>query len=209
MNLVDQIHGGYVHNRRCRVLSDAIAKLIPQNARVLDVGCGDGLISKIIQQKRPDIAIEGVDVLVRPDTHIEVKHFDGDHLPYPDSSFDAVIFIDVLHHTNDPAILIAEAARVTRGVVLFKDHRRNGVLAGPTLHFMDWVGNARHGVSIPANYWPEERWRETFERLNLTVKDWTSDVPLYPPWAAWVFGRSLHFVAAVAKEGSRSAAKGL
>lgn len=199
MSLVDQIHGGYVHNRRCRVLSEAIARLIPQNARVLDVGCGDGLISKIIRDQRSDINIEGVDVLVRPDAHIEVKHFDGTHLPYPDRSFDAVTFIDVLHHTEDPSVLIAEAARVTRNVVIFKDHRRNGFLAGPTLHFMDWVGNARHGVSIPANYWPEKRWLDAFQRLGLTVKSWTTDVALYPEWASWIFGRSLHFVASVAR----------
>jgi SAM-dependent methyltransferase len=202
MNLVDQIHGGYVHNRRCHVLSEAIAKLIPQNARVLDVGCGDGLLSKIIHEKRPDISIEGVDVLVRPNTHIPVKHFDGSHLPYPDRSFDAVIFVDVLHHTDDPASLIEEAARVSNNVVVFKDHRRNGFLAGPTLHFMDWVGNARHGVSIPANYWPERRWRETFQRHGLTVQHWTSEVPLYPPWASWAFGRGLHFVAAVSRAGN-------
>jgi len=199
MKLLDHVHEGYVHDRRTKVLSDAMAPLLPENGRVLDVGCGDGLISKIIREKRADIAVEGIDVLVRPNAHIPVKQFDGQHLPYTDVSFDAVMFIDVLHHTDDPGVLICEAARVSKSLLLFKDHARDGFLAGSTLRFMDWVGNTRHGVSIPANYWPEKLWRDTFAQLDLTVKYWTHDVPLYPRWASWVFGRSLHFIACLTK----------
>src|SRR5574337_547653 len=72
MKLLDQIHEGYVYDRRTRVLSARMAQLLPENSRVLDIGCGDGLISKSIQEKRADIAIEGIDVLLRPETHIPV-----------------------------------------------------------------------------------------------------------------------------------------
>ena len=197
MGVLDRVHGDYVHRRRTAVLSRVISGLLPRNARVLDVGCGDGLLSRIIMTSRPDVTIEGIDVLVRPSTHIPVRPFNGVQLPYQDDAFDGVMFVDVLHHTDDPEVLLREAGRVTRGVVVMKDHRRNGILAGPTLRFMDWIGNARHGVAIPANYWPEQRWRETFARLNLDVLSWTEDVPLYPAWASWLFGRSLHFVASV------------
>ncbi len=193
------MHEGYVHNRRAQVLSEAMAQLLPENGRVLDVGCGDGLISRLIWEKRADITVEGIDVLLRPKAHIPVKQFDGQHLPYADGSFDAVLFIDVLHHTDDPAVLIREAARVSGNVVLLKDHTRDGFLAGPTLRFMDGVGNARHGVSIPANYWPEKLWRETFAQLDLALNYWTRDLPLYPWWASWAFGRSLHFIACLTK----------
>jgi SAM-dependent methyltransferase len=199
MKLVEQVHGGYVYGRRTRVLSEALAGLIPGNARVLDIGCGDGLISRMIQDKRPDISIEGIDVLIRPNVYIPVRQFDGVHLPYDDNTFDVAMFVDVLHHTDNPSLLIRDAARVSRNLLLLKDHRRNGLLAGPTLRFMDWVGNERHGVRIPANYWPEKRWREAFASLDLSVTHWTDDVPLYPFWASWLFGRSLHFIASMSK----------
>lgn len=196
---LNRIHESYVYARRVRVLSHIMASLLPKNSRVLDIGCGDGLISKSIQEKRADIKIEGIDVLLRPKAYISVKQFDGNHLPYADISFDAVMLVDVLHHADNPVMLIYEAVRVSKGLLLVKDHTRDGFFAEPILRFMDWVGNKRHGVSIPANYWPEKLWRETFARLNLTVNYWTKDVPLYPWWASWIFGRSLHFVASLAK----------
>lgn len=193
MSLLGNLHGRYVHSRRVRVLRDTLAGLLPQKARVLDVGCGDGLLASLIVEQRPDLEISGIDVLVRPGTKIPVSEFDGSHIPFGDQSFDAVMFVDVLHHTDDPAVLLAEAKRVARQTII-KDHRLNGVLAGPTLRFMDWMGNAPHGVVLPYNYWPHEKWQESFASLNLKVLEWKEDLQLYPKPADWVFGRSLHFV---------------
>jgi SAM-dependent methyltransferase len=135
--------------------------------------------------------------LVRPQTHISVREFDGRTIPHPHGSFDAVLFVDVLHHTEDPMVLLREAVRVTREAIVIKDHTLNGWLASPTLRFMDWVGNKRHGVSLPYNYWPREKWERAFGELGLRVRDWNSKVRLYPFPAGLVFGRSLHFVARI------------
>ena len=193
MSLLGNLHGRYVHSRRVRVLRDTLAGLLPKKGRVLDVGCGDGLLASLIMEQRPDLEISGIDVLVRPGTKIPVSEFDGSHIPFDDQSFDAVMFVDVLHHTDDPAVLLAEARRVA-GRTVIKDHRLNGLLAGPTLRFMDWVSNAPHGVVLPYNYWPHEKWQASFASLNLKVLEWKEDLQLYPKPADWVFGRSLHFV---------------
>jgi hypothetical protein len=71
----------------------------------------------------------------------------------------------------------------------------DGLLAYARLRFMDWVGNARHGVVLPYNYWPERRWRDAFADLRLTTQDWRSELGLYPPPASIVFGHGLHFIA--------------
>jgi SAM-dependent methyltransferase len=105
------------------------------------------------------------------------------------------MFVDVLHHTDDPEVLIAEAARVARRSIVIKDHTKDGLLAGRTLAFMDWVGNARHGVALPYNYWPRRRWQEMADRRGLRVERWIDRLGLYPWWARWVFERKLHFVA--------------
>jgi SAM-dependent methyltransferase len=195
MSILDYIHERYSYNRRINTLSDHLAEVIPPGARTLDVGCGDGQVAHLIMQKRPDVEIKGIDVLVRPHTKIPVAEFDGQVIPYSKADFDVVMFNDVLHHTIDPMILLREGVRVASKALVIKDHTCDGLLAGPTLKFMDQVGNARHGVALPCNYWPELRWLNTFEILDLSISTWKKDLRLYPRWADLVFGRSLHFVA--------------
>ncbi len=195
MRLLATLHGTLVFDRRTRVLSECFAEMLPADARVLDVGCGDGLIDHLIAERRPDVTITGVDLILRPETHIPVTQFDGKRIPFDDGAFDVVMFVDVLHHTEDPEILLAEACRVANRAVVLKDHTRDGFLAGPTLRFMDWVGNAPHGIPLPYNYWPERRWREAFAGLGLTPEIWLNKLGLYAAPANWLFDRSLHFIA--------------
>jgi SAM-dependent methyltransferase len=195
MKVVEHVHGSYVLRRRVRVLADHFAALLPRDASVLDVGCGDGSIAKLICDRRPDVKIRGIDLLVRPNTAIVVEPYDGHHMPAEDGAYDVVMFSDVLHHTDDPRGLLQEARRVARRNIILKDHTLNGWLAGPTLRFMDGVGNGRFGVALPYNYWTGEKWRAVFLELHLEIEVWESELSLYPAWADWLWGRSLHLMA--------------
>jgi SAM-dependent methyltransferase len=193
-----KVHGKAVFDRRIEVLTRTLADFIPANARVLDIGCGSGTLARRIMALRPDIRIEGIDVLVRPGTEIPVTEFDGDTIPWADGHFDIALFVDVLHHTEAPARLLAEAKRVSKGGIVIKDHFREGVLADATLRFMDWVGNAQHGVVLPYNYLSDPEWRSIWSRLGLRVERLTDKVGLYPAPFSWLFDRRLHFVARLA-----------
>ena len=197
MSFLDKTHGDFVYPRRVSQLARKIADLLPVNAQVLDVGCGDGLLSSEIAKLRTDVQVSGIDVLMRPQSMIQVSLFDGATIPYPDASFDVVLLIDVLHHTDDPTVLLRESKRVARRSIVVKDHTRDGPLAVQRLRFMDWVGNARHGVILPYNYWCKAKWRVEFDRLQLNTECWFDDLRLYPWWANWIFGSSLHFIACI------------
>jgi SAM-dependent methyltransferase len=194
MNLLEQVHTSYVYKRRASILRDHLTELLPKNATVLDVGCGDGLLARLIMQKRPDVKIKGVDILRRSQTQIPVEWFDGEVIPYGDGSFEVAMFVDVLHHTIDPMILLHEAVRVAREAIIIKDHICDGLLDDLTLRLMDQVGNARHGVALPYNYWSPQRWFEAVDTLGLRITTWKKDLGLYPCPACWVFDRSLHFI---------------
>src|SRR5215470_5609138 len=94
------LHSRWITARRVKVLAAWFDQLAPTGSRVLDVGCGDGLLASMLLVRRPDLQIQGVDVLRRERTHIPVEIFDGTSLPFPDGSFDGVLFSDVLHHTS-------------------------------------------------------------------------------------------------------------
>ena len=197
--VLNATHRKLVFGRRVRVLSDILATTLPKAARVLDVGTGDGSIALNIMKQRPDLAIEGVDVFRRPTTQIPVTVFDGRHLPFADSSFDCVLFVDVLHHTDDASVLVREAARVANNSVVIKDHLLEGMFAAPTLRFMDWLGNRGHDVVLPYNYLPRSKWDEIFSGARLQVDSWRSELGLYPDPASWLFDRRLHFVTRLTK----------
>lgn len=189
------VHERAVFGRRVRVLAGEIAAAIPTGGDVLDLGAGDGSIAAAVMAVRPDLKFSGVDVMLRPVRRIEVALYDGKRLPFADQSFDYVTIIDVLHHTEDPAEVLAEAARVARLGVVVKDHRREGLLAGPTLRLMDWVGNRGHDVVLPYNYLSDAEWDVALDRAGLSRASETRRLGLYPVPFGWVFDRGLHFIA--------------
>ena len=195
MNVLERIHAKRIVGRRALVLAGHLAELLPREVSVLDIGAGDGLLSALVLERRPDLVIRGIDVEVREGARIPVEAFDGRRIPLDDAGVDVAMVVDVLHHTPDPAVLLRESARVARDAVVIKDHTLQGPAARATLRLMDWVGNARHGVALPYNYWTEAQWRSAFADAKLTVAEWRSDLSLYPWPADWIFGRSLHYVA--------------
>jgi SAM-dependent methyltransferase len=194
------VHETSVFPRRLNRLVQLCAEVLPRDARVLDIGCGDGRLAQRLSQLRPDLSITGIDVLVRDKVYISVAKFDGCTIPYPNHSFDVAMLMDVLHHTADPVILLREAARVSKGQILIKDHTRDGLLADWRLRFMDYVGNARYGVNLPFNYWPRSRWEQVWRELGLNVASWNSRLQLYPWPATYVFDASLQFLTCLTHE---------
>lgn len=200
MNIIEAVHDRGVLKRRIRVLGGHFAQLIPPEASVLDVGCGSGQIDRLILEHRDDIKIDGIDVLVRGDTKIVVKEYDGNTLPCENNSYDVVMFVDVLHHTENIERLLTEARRVSRKFVILKDHTLEGFLAKQRLNFMDKVGNRRFGVKLPYNYYTKKQWLDVFRKVNLEVSIWNSGLSLYPKLFSFIFEANLHFIARLKKK---------
>jgi len=187
------LHDKFVYNRRMDLLSDIIVKHLNDGEKILDIGCGDGKIDYYIMQKK-SVNISGVDVLVRDTTYIPVQKYDGSHLPFTDDSFDVVLFVDVIHHIDNPLDILQEAKRVARSIII-KDHLREGVLAYSTLKFMDYIGNAHYGVRLPYNYLDKTEWDTLFHEVGLTIAEngYNTKLKLYPFPFNLFFDRNLHF----------------
>jgi len=188
-------HQRWVFPRRARQLTTALAEMLPGHVEtLLDVGCGDGTIARRLFDRRPGLSVAGVDVLARLNVAIPMDIFDGRQLPFERDSFDAVMLVDVLHHCDEPDVLLAEVARVARQAILIKDHTVAGPFGRSILHFMDWVGNRGHGVRLVYNYWTAHQWDEAWQRHGLTVVECRRRLKLYPAWSRWVLESGKHFL---------------
>jgi ubiquinone/menaquinone biosynthesis C-methylase UbiE len=132
-----------------------------EHGRALDIGTGPGQIviklarrlpgwkfvgvdrsPGMIGQAQANLASAGSEVAGR----VEFQLADGNHLPFPDRSFDFVLCNSVLHHLAEPEEFLSEMARLVShgGAILLRDLRRPGRLAFP-LH-VRWHGRHYSGV---------------------------------------------------------------
>jgi ubiquinone/menaquinone biosynthesis C-methylase UbiE len=102
---------------------------LPGDARVLEVGCGSGVVTRSLAERpevREIVAIDPSPIFLRHAREVtgddgRMRFLEGDAraLDFPDGSFDAVVMYTVLCHVPEPEKAIAEAARVlTPGGVL-------------------------------------------------------------------------------------------
>jgi ubiquinone/menaquinone biosynthesis C-methylase UbiE len=84
--------------------------------RLLDVGCGNGKVARLLRERVAEVA--AVDIDPSPEWQdapgLTFQVADGEQLPFADASFDVVHSKDSLHHMNDPAAALAEYGRVLR-----------------------------------------------------------------------------------------------
>jgi ubiquinone/menaquinone biosynthesis C-methylase UbiE len=96
----------------------------PANARVLEVGCGTGVLTRALALW-PDVsAVVGVDVapsllskareLAADLPNLTFRQADARSLPFEDETFDVVVFHTTLTHVPGPERALAEAFRVLR-----------------------------------------------------------------------------------------------
>lgn len=90
---------------------------------VLDVGCGTGHLAVAVLERSASAIVHGIDLAAvyidyarsrSPDPRLEFRVGDACALPYPDSTFDCVLSLLVLHFVPRPRDAIAEMRRVAK-----------------------------------------------------------------------------------------------
>jgi len=107
-------------------IQHALAQLVPEGARVLDLGCGDGAMLAHLQATRGcsgygvEIADANVLACVQRGVNVIQLNLDEGLAMFDDASFDVVLQIDTLQHLRNAEVMLRETARVGRiGIVAF------------------------------------------------------------------------------------------
>jgi 2-polyprenyl-3-methyl-5-hydroxy-6-metoxy-1,4-benzoquinol methylase len=104
-----------------RDLAELLGRAAPQS--ILDVGCGEGVLSARWAEQLGDRPVVGIDL---PDPkleaewerrrrpNLEFRVMRAENLPFEAAQFDLAAAIEVLEHVPDPEHTVAEMARVAR-----------------------------------------------------------------------------------------------
>jgi 2-polyprenyl-3-methyl-5-hydroxy-6-metoxy-1,4-benzoquinol methylase len=108
-----------------RTLDELFAAAAP--ASLLDVGCGEGVLTHKWAQRLAPRRVVGIDLedpaiqaewAGRQAPNLEYRVMKAENLPFADGEFDVATAIEVLEHVPDPAHTVAEMARVAKGHLL-------------------------------------------------------------------------------------------
>lgn len=101
-----------------------VAEFIPSEAKVLDLGCGDGeLLAFLVAQKQVkgrgiELSEAGVLACVRRGLSVRQGNLEEGLADYPNNSFDVVILSQTLPFLNHPELIVQEMLRVGHTAVI-------------------------------------------------------------------------------------------
>ena len=194
-----------VYASRIQALVRGITPHLQPGDRILDVGCGSGVLGRAILNAATcpaRVQLHGIEQMPRGHEPIAVQAYEGLTIPHAERSYDVVVLADVLHHAVDPERLLDECIRVSKRLVIIKDHQANGPLAQQRLALLDWLANAPYGVPCLYRYWTAAQWTEAFQRHQLIVEEAMTSMKLYPRGLDLIFGGPLHLLAVLKVPGA-------
>jgi len=101
-----------------------IARIIPEGARVLDLGCGDGELMDLLQKEKK-AKVQGVELneqsiykCVAKGLSVVHSNLDKGLTGFPDQAFDYVILNESLQEVRNVELLLRETFRVGRRAIV-------------------------------------------------------------------------------------------
>ncbi|PCI86242.1 MAG: methionine biosynthesis protein MetW [Hyphomicrobiales bacterium] len=101
-----------------------LADMIAENSRVLDIGCGDGTLLKLLSENKNadarglELNQAGVNACVAEGLSVMQGNADTDLAFYPDNAFDYVILSKTIQATKRPDLVLKEMLRIGKHAIV-------------------------------------------------------------------------------------------
>ena len=169
----------------------AVADMVQPGARVLDVGCGDGELLRLLETRGVDgrgieLSREGVNQCVAKGLAVIQGDADTDLADYPDDAFDFVILSQTLQATRQPRVVLENLLRIGR----------RAIVSFPNFGFWKMRLQLLVGGHMPRTENLPASWYDTANIHFCTIKDFVElcdaiDVKMERAEALDLYGRPL------------------
>jgi ubiquinone/menaquinone biosynthesis C-methylase UbiE len=167
--------------KRSLKFAQYIAKLLPDNASVLDFGCGNMYTAVEIVKIKPNVRITGLDVVkdqnlddeALKDKRLGFTLLTTKELPFADNTFDTVVALATMHHTVDPEYYLSELKRIIKptGSIILIEEMYLHFLDKIWISSQDWLLNKmKAGVPVPLNFRSHKHYLSEFKKQGLTIE---------------------------------------
>lgn len=154
-------------------------KIISPTDTVLYIGTGSGHTSQLLNElTQASVLTVDLDDLRTADTkNPPFVQADATHLPFQSESFNAVAFVDMLHHCVDQDSILAEAVRVLKDKGKLLVHEETvpplsrpykRAVVSRLIRIIDDVTNLQPPGANPYNYHSSEEWLDIITAKGLT-----------------------------------------
>jgi SAM-dependent methyltransferase len=153
--------------KRAERLLAPIHPYLQKDDKIIDVGTGVCAVSQHLINQGYDVTpLDVVDLSFS--SQIKPRIYDGITIPFEDNTFNVALIITTLHHTPDPEVILNEAKRVSRRVIVVEDIYDNKFQEFIT-KFFDSLFNLEF-KGHPHTNRADVEWQETFERVGLKLQ---------------------------------------
>lgn len=145
--------------------TNQVVPFLKSKDKIIDLGAGTGIYTQLLKSK--GFNVQPMDIKdYSYYSDIGMCLYDGEHLPFKKNEFDVCFLRSVLHHTPDPEVVLKEAVRVSKKLIIHENVITN-VFQRNYTYLIDCIMNKE--LIEPHTNKTDKEWRALFKKLELKL----------------------------------------